>query len=76
MPADEISHLADRIEAIASELDDVMFDRLRAASAARTGRPAADRRLLQARRSLDKAVRVLREADVGEREPDDAADGG
>lgn len=71
MPADELSNLADRVDALASELDDVMFDRLRAAAAARAGRPAADRRLLQARRSLDKAARILRDAGDGDDEPGD-----
>jgi hypothetical protein len=76
VPSDELSNLADRVDALASELDDIMFDRLRAASAARAGRPAADRRLLQARRSLDKAARVLRTAQAGEDEPDESSDGG
>jgi hypothetical protein len=65
MSGDDLSELAERIDALAGELDDLMFDRLRAASAARTGRPADDRRLLQARRALDKAARALRDAAGG-----------
>lgn len=65
MAGDELSRLAERIEALAGELDEMMFDRLREAAAARAGRPAEDRRLLQARRALDKASRALRDAAGG-----------
>ena len=53
-------NLADRLEAIAEELDDTMFDQLREASAARGGRPVDDKRLTQARRAIEKASRLLR----------------
>lgn len=53
-------HLADRVAAVAGDLDELMFDRLRAAAAERSGRPVDDKRLLQARRALDKAERLLR----------------
>jgi len=53
-------HLADRLDALAEELDEVMFDQLREASAARSGRPDDDRRLAQARRAIEKASRLLR----------------
>ncbi len=52
--------LADRLDAIADELDETMFDQLREASAARAGRPADDKRLTQARRAVEKASRLLR----------------
>ena len=52
---------ADRLDAIAEELDETMFDQLREASAAKTGRPADDKRLTQARRAIEKASRLLRE---------------
>lgn len=52
---------ADRLDAIAEELDETMFDQLREAAAARAGRPADDRRLAQARRAIEKASRLLRE---------------
>lgn len=54
-------HFADRLDAIAEELDETMFDQLREASAAKTGRPADDKRLTQARRAIEKASRLLRE---------------
>lgn len=60
MSDDAAERLADKIDALSDELDELMFDRLRAAAAARSGRPGADKRLLQARRALDKAARVLR----------------
>lgn len=53
-------HLADRLEAVAAELDEIMFDQLREASAEKTGRPADDKRLTQARRAVEKAARLLR----------------
>lgn len=53
-------NLADRLDAISEELDDVMFDQLREASAARGGRPVDDKRLTQARRAIEKASRLLR----------------
>ncbi len=53
-------HLADRLDTIAEELDEVMFDQLREAAAERTGRPADDKRLTQARRAIEKASRLLR----------------
>lgn len=56
-PFDE---LVERLEQIAADLDDRSFDLLRAASAERSGRPLDDRRLMQARRAIDKAIHVLR----------------
>ncbi|MEY4172923.1 MAG: hypothetical protein RI900_88 [Actinomycetota bacterium] len=53
-------HLADRLDAVVADLDEVMFDQLREAAAAKTGRPADDKRLTQARRSIEKASRLLR----------------
>lgn len=53
-------HLADRLDAVADELDELMFDQLREAAAAKAGRPADDKRLTQARRSIEKASRLLR----------------
>jgi hypothetical protein len=57
---DPYGSLADRIEAITTDLDELMFDALREAAAARSGRPADDKRLMQARRALDKAAHLLR----------------
>jgi len=56
-------NLADRLDAISEELDEVMFDQLREASAARGGRPVDDKRLTQARRAIEKASRLLRGSD-------------
>lgn len=56
----DFDHFADRLDSIAEELDDVMFDKLREASAARGGRPMDDKRLTQARRAIEKASRLLR----------------
>jgi len=53
-------HLADRLDAVAADLDEVMFDQLREAAAAKQGRPADDKRLTQARRAVEKASRLLR----------------
>lgn len=52
--------LADRLDAVAEDLDEIMFDQLREASAEKTGRPADDKRLTQARRAIEKASRLLR----------------
>lgn len=54
--------LAERLEAIVAELDDRSFDLLREAAAQRSGRPADDKRLTQARRAVEKAVHLLRGA--------------
>lgn len=55
--------LVSRLEGIAEELDDLAFDQLREAAAAGRGRPADDKRLLQARRAIDKAAGLLRQLD-------------
>ena len=52
--------LADRLEAIADELDQRVFDMLREASAEGHGRPAEDKKLTSARRAIEKAVNLLR----------------
>ena len=56
----DYDYLADRLDGVAEELDDTMFDQLREASAARGGRPVDDKRLTQARRAIEKASRLLR----------------
>ena len=61
--------LADRLETILSDLDDLAFDQLREAVAdGATARPRSDRELAKVRRSVEKAARLLRSLD------DDAAD--
>jgi len=57
--------LAERIEAIVEEIDDRAFGELTEAVAARAGaRPASDKQLMQARRSLEKAAMALRSIDA------------
>jgi hypothetical protein len=63
----DLEDVADRLDAIAEELRDLAFDRLReATSTARRGDPpdpvlaAEERRLTRARRSVQKAVVLLR----------------
>jgi hypothetical protein len=56
----DFDDLADRLAAIASDLDDRAFTLLREAAAEGRGRPEADKRLTQARRAVEKAERLLR----------------
>jgi len=63
----DIDDVADRLAAIAEELGDLAFDRLREATsgARRTGTPdpavvAEEKRLTRARRAVEKAVVLLR----------------
>ena len=54
----------DRLEAIAADLDELAFDRLREAVAdGEAARPADDKKLMQARRAIEKAAAVLRQLD-------------
>jgi len=56
----DYDELADRLQTVVDDLDQITFDQLREASAQRQGRPPDDKRLTQARRSLEKAIRLLR----------------
>jgi hypothetical protein len=76
----DLDDVADRLDAIAQELGDLAFDRLREATseARRTGSPdpavvAEEKRLTRARRSVEKAVVVLRRTPASAGEPDDFA---
>jgi hypothetical protein len=51
--------LVDRLQTVVDDLDQISFDQLREASADRKGRPADDKRLTQARRAIEKAIRLL-----------------
>lgn len=58
--------LADRVDAVVADLDEIQFDMLREASATGSGRPADDKRLMQVRRALEKASRLLRGSEPGD----------
>ena len=61
----DLNSLADRLQAIVEELDEIAFDRLRlAASQGQRSRPEDDRELTKARRAVEKAVVVLRRIDA------------
>ncbi len=54
--------LAERLEAIVADLDELAFDRLREAVAdGATERPRSDRELAKARRAVEKAAHILRQ---------------
>jgi hypothetical protein len=56
--------LAERLEQIVADLDELAFDRLREAVAeGASERPAADKQLAKARRAVEKAADVLRSID-------------
>ena len=52
------------LEAAQEKLNDLMFEVLREASAAGSGRPAADKELLKAQRAVEKALHHLRNPQV------------
>jgi exonuclease VII small subunit len=55
--------IADRLDGIVADLDELAFDELReAAERGETGRPASDKQLTSARRSVEKAAHLLRSA--------------
>jgi len=61
----DLASLAERLEAIVEELDQIAFDRLRlAAGDGQRARPDDDRELTKARRAVEKAVAVLRGLDA------------
>jgi hypothetical protein len=56
--------IAERLQAIVDELDEIAFDRLREASADGSGeRPEGDREIMRARRAVEKAAVLLRSLD-------------
>jgi len=55
----EYGGLVERLQTVVDDLDQISFDQLRDASAQRQGRPADDKRLTQARRAIEKAIRLL-----------------
>ena len=60
----DYDHLVERLEAVAADLDEIAFDRLReAVSEGDVARPVDDKKLMQARRAIEKAAGVLRQLD-------------
>jgi len=60
----EYASLIGRLESIAADLDEMAFDRLREAVAeGEVTRPPDDKKLMQARRAIEKAATVLRQLD-------------
>lgn len=58
----EYDGLVERLEAIAADIDEIAFDRLREAVAdGDASRPVDDKKLMQARRAVEKAAGVLRQ---------------
>lgn len=54
--------LADRLESIVADLDELAFDQLREAVAdGATSRPTTDKELAKARRATEKAAHILRQ---------------
>ena len=60
----DYGRLVERLESVAADLDEIAFDRLREAVAdGEVTRPADDKKLMQARRAIEKAAAVLRQLD-------------
>jgi len=60
----DYGYLADRLDSVAADIDEMAFDQLREAVAdGEIERPKHDKRLMQARRAVEKAAHLLRELD-------------
>lgn len=60
----DYASLVERLESIADDLDEMAFDRLREAVAdGEVTRPVDDKKMMQARRAIEKAAAVLRQLD-------------
>ena len=60
--SEHYERIADQLETIVADLDEIAFDELRLAAAeGATERPPSDKRLTAARRSLEKAIHLLRQ---------------
>ena len=66
MSGGRFDDLADRLQAVADDLDQITFDQLREAAAERGPRPPDDKRLTQARRAVEKAIHLLRGSSDGD----------
>ena len=58
-PALELTDLADRLRTIEEDLRDRALDALRAAAAGDEASAAAEKKILQARRAIERAIRAL-----------------
>jgi hypothetical protein len=58
-PADPMSEIVDTLRGIEERLRDAAYDRLRAAVDGDADAAAEERRLLQARRAVERAIRAL-----------------
>ncbi|MFK7916811.1 MAG: hypothetical protein AB8G14_01940 [Ilumatobacter sp.] len=57
----DLERIANQLDGLSEQIDELAFDRLSEATAAGlVDRPQSDKRLMQARRSLDKAAHLLR----------------
>ena len=64
--AGEFDEIRERLEAIAEELADIAFIRLRESiDAGGVELPVDERRLTRARRAVEKAIAILRQPDEG-----------
>mgnify|MGYP000031960893 CR=1 FL=1 len=62
----DLDRLAEQLGNIAEQLDEMAFDQLREAVAeGAIERPTTDKRLMQARRAIEKAAHLLRSMDQG-----------
>ncbi len=62
----DLDSLAEQLANIAEQIDEIAFDQLReAVSEGAMERPKTDKRLMQARRAIDKAAHLLRSMDEG-----------
>ena len=62
---DRLEPLIARLEEVVAELDDIAFDVLREASAAgEVVRPTSDKKLAQARRSVEKSIYLLQHVNL------------
>ena len=60
----ELGSIADRLESIVADLDELAFDRLREAMAdGARARPDSDKTITQARRAIEKAAHLRRSLD-------------
>lgn len=61
----DLAAIADRLDSIVADLDEIAFDRLREAVAdGERSRPGSDKTITQARRAIEKAAHLLRSVEA------------